>query len=176
MRLKTTKRLLNLASLCALTAAGAVGYWGITPVLSNLNPADEALGRSAPSTVHVTGTPNINALAPPVITGLSGPSPSMNWSRPLRRPLFDPPPPAPIVVVKPPPPPIRAKLLATVSDSENSKAMIRLVNSQVVFRKVGEPLGADEPDAVISKIESGSILIRRGNERLRLSVEEMNGK
>jgi hypothetical protein len=176
MRLKTTKRLLNLASLCALSTAGAVGYWGVMPVSSSENPAGDAQGHLAPSTVHETGMPNNKAPAPPAIAGLGGTSLSMNWTRPLRRPLFDPPPPAPIVVVKPPPPPIRAKLLATVIESENSTAMIRLVNGQVVFHKVGEPLGPDEPDAVLTKIETGSILIRRGNEQLRLSVEGMNGK
>jgi|HubBroStandDraft_6_1064221.scaffolds.fasta_scaffold613028_2 hypothetical protein len=176
MRLKTTKRLLNLASLCALSAAGAVGYWGVTPVSSSASPAGNTLEHVAPSTVHETETPNNKASAPPIAAGLGGTSLSMNWERPLRRPLFDPPPPAPIVVVKPPPPPIRAKLLATVIESENSTAMIKLTNGQVVFHKVGEPLGADEPDAVIFKIETGSIWIRRGNEQLRLSVEGMNGK
>jgi hypothetical protein len=176
MRLKTTKRLLNLASLALLGTAAAVGYWGITPVSGLTNPAYDAIGHLAQSPFHETGTSSNKSPAPPSAAGLAGTSLSMNWARPLRRPLFDPPPPAPIVVVKPPPQPIRAKLLATEIESENSTAMLKLVNGQVVFHKVGEPLGADEPGAVISKIETGAILVRRGTEELRLSVEGTNGK
>ena len=178
MRLKPTQRLLNLASLVVVGAAGATGYWGMMPI-SNLD-LDRSAGGAAAQEIKLpvseSGTAKAKALSVASATaGIGGTRLAMNWGRALRRPLFDPPPPAPIVVVKPPPQPIRAKLLATVIEPENSTAMIRLANGQVVFRKVGDSLGAEESSAEIAKIEAGSISVRRGQEELRLSVEGMKG-
>ena len=55
-------------------------------------------------------------------------------------------------------------------------AMLKLASGQVVFRKVGEAIGADEPSVQVSRIEIGAISVRRGNEEMRLSVEGTNGK
>jgi hypothetical protein len=65
--------------------------------------------------------------------------------------------------------------LATTIESENSTAMVRLASAQVVFLKVGESFGGEEPSAQIVKIEAGSVLLRRGNEELRLSVDGTKG-
>jgi hypothetical protein len=178
MRLKTTKRLLNLASLALLGTSGAVGYWGMTPAsrIDFESPTSDAPAPKTGLTVNElgkakTGTP---VSSPPMAGAGSGIA--TNWGRAMRRPIFDPPPPAPVVVAKAPPQPIRARLLATLIEAENSMAMLKLASGQVVFRKVGESLGADEPSVEISKIETGSISIRRGNEEMRLSVEGTNGK
>jgi hypothetical protein len=179
MRLKTTKRLLNLASLAALGAAGAVGYWGIVPA-SSLDVDAQAEDGAA----HHVASPTLNpgtartkvAPSAPAIALLGGTNPAIDWGRALRRPLFDPPPPAPVVAAKAPPQPIRARLLATLIESDNSTAMLRLANAQVVFRKVGESLGAEDAGVEISKIETGAITVRRGKEEIRLSVEGANGK
>jgi hypothetical protein len=53
--------------------------------------------------------------------------------------------------------------------------MVRLASAQVVFLKVGESLVGEEPSAQIVKIEAGSVLLRRGNEELRLSVDGTKG-
>jgi hypothetical protein len=179
MRVKTTKRLLNLASLVVLSAAGAVVYWGMLPD-SKLDVDVPGVREATANTKLTAPTPTAASIKPSdrkVITaGLNGTVLMTNWGRALRRPLFDPPPPAPIVVAKAPPQPLRVILLATVMESENSTAMLKLANGQVVFRKVGESLGTEEPSAKISKIETGSILVYRGSEELRLSVAGMDVK
>jgi hypothetical protein len=179
MRLKATKRLLNLASAVSLCAAGAVGYWGLRPIPST--EPNELAGHSLADdpilSVHLEGKTRTNSPAPTSrVAAVSATSVAMNWGRAWRRPLFDPPPPAPVVVRKPPPQPIRARLLATTIESENSTAMVRLASAQVVFLKVGESLGGEEPSTQIVKIEAGSVLVRRGGEELRLSVDGAKGK
>jgi len=178
MRLKTTKRLLNLASLALLGTSGAVGYWGMMPV-SRIDfeaPTGDAPALKTGLTVDEAGKAKTGSpvSAPP--TGVAGSVVAINWGRAMRRPLFDPPPPAPMVVAKTPPQPIRARLLATLIEAENSMAMLKLASGQVVFRKVGESLGVDEPSVEIWKIETGAISVHRGKEEIRLSVEGTNGK
>ncbi len=179
MRLRTTKRLLNLASLVVLGTAGAVGYWGMVPVAS-LDVDARALDGPAPKPAPTTNNPGTakTKVTPstPATASFGGTIPATDWGRALRRPLFDPPPPAPVIVAKAPPQPIRAKLLATVIESDNSTAMLKLANAQVVFRKVGESLGAEDAGVEISKIDTGAITVRRGKEEIRLSVEGANGK
>jgi hypothetical protein len=93
------------------------------------------------------------------------------WERPLRRALFDPPPPPPKPVEKKILPPLRVKLVATMIESDESTAVLKLAGGEVVFRKVGEMLGGDESDAKISKIEAGAVLVLRGGEECRLLVD-----
>ena len=176
MRLKTTKRLLNLASLAVLASACAVGYWGFMPGREGDNTGNGQSATNSP----ISGTAN---KPPTTAPGASRPvaqvdgtaSAPANWARPLRRPLFDSPP-VVAVVVKPPPQPLRVKLLATVVEAENSTAMLKQANGQVVFCKVGDSLGVDEAGTEILKIETGAISVRRGQEQLRLSVEGANGR
>jgi hypothetical protein len=168
MRLKTTKGLLNLASLGILASACGVGYWG-------LRPGSEGDSTAATATDAPTSE-NANKPPAPLIARVGGTaSAPANWARPLRRPLFDPPP-VVAVVVKPPPQPLRVKLLATMVEPENSTAMLKHANGKVVFCKVGDTLGADEAGTEILKIETGSISLRRGQEHLRLTVEGANGR
>jgi hypothetical protein len=178
MRHRTTKHLINLASLALLGTASAVGYWGITPV-SGLEVdarARDSGSTSLPASNHGEKAKAQSSAPAQAAAAIGCASQSIDWGRALRRPLFDPPPPPPVVVAHAPPPPLRAKLLATVIESENSTAMLRLASGQVVFRRVGESLGADEAGAEVSKIETGAILVRRGKEELRLSVEGTSGK
>jgi hypothetical protein len=176
MRLKTTKRLLNLASLAVLACACVVGYWGLLPCSQAESTANEPTATNSAITGTAKKPPAIPSGASPLFAQVGGTaSAPANWGRPLRRPLFDPPP-VVAVVVKPPPQPLRVKLLATVVEPENSTAMLKHANGQVVFRKVGETLGADENGTEILKIETGAISVRRGQEQLRLTVEGANGK
>jgi hypothetical protein len=177
MRLKTTKRLLNLCSLLVLGASGAVGYWGTLPI-SGIDD-EPATSETTSSTASLTGrTTSLAGRTKTPGMAMPGAGPigaTTNWARPLRRPLFDPPPPV-RVVAKPVPQPLRVKLLATVIEDENTTAMLRLASGQVVFRKVGESLAPDDPNAAIDKIEIGAISVHRGEEKLRVSVEGTNGK
>jgi hypothetical protein len=93
------------------------------------------------------------------------------WDRPLRRPLFDAPPPAPKHVEKKPLPPIRAKLLATMIESEDSTAILKLGRGEVVFRKVGEAIGEEDSDAKVAKIEPSFVVVRRGDGETRLTID-----
>jgi hypothetical protein len=176
MRLKTTKRLLNFASLAVLSSAGAVGYWGVMPCSEGDSKANEQTATDSPTTGTAKKPPATTSEASRLVAHVGGTaSPPANWARPLRRPLFDPPP-VVAVVVKPPPQPLLVKLLATVVEPENSTAMLKHANGQVVFCKVGDSLGADEAGTEILKIETGSISVRRGQEQLRLTVEGANGR
>lgn len=175
MRLKTTKRLLNLASLAVLASACAIGYWGLLSCSEGNRTADEQS-----TTDSLSGTAKKLPITPPgasrLVAQVGGTaSAPANWERQLRRPLFDPPP-VVAVVVKPPPQPLRVKLLATMVEPENSTAMLKHANGKVVFCKAGDSLGADEAGTEILKIETGSISVRRGQELLRLTVEGANGR
>jgi hypothetical protein len=175
MQLKTIRRLLNLCSLAVLGVAGAVGYWGTLPI-SEMDFDEGARPIATPGTKSVAKTAAAKTGTPALTNGSVAEISSVtNWARPLRRPLFDPPPPV-RVVAKPVPKPLGVKLLATVIEDENSTAMLKLASGQVVFRKVGESLAPDDPNAAIDKIETGSISIHRGEEKLRVSVEGTNGK
>ena len=88
----------------------------------------------------------------------------------LRQPLYDPPPPPPQVVETPPPQPLQARLLATMIESNNSMAMLD-VGGRVEFRKVGDVIGAADADARIAQIESGSVVVSRGEEMITLTVD-----
>jgi hypothetical protein len=176
MRLKTTKRLLNFASLAVLCSAGAVGYWGVMPCSEGESKANEQTATGSPTRGIAKKPPATTSEASRLVAQVGGTaSPPANWTRPLRRPLFDPSP-VVAVVVKPPPQPLLVKLLATVVEPENSTAMLKHANGQVVFCKVGDSLGADEAGTEILKIETGSISVRRGQEQLRLTVEGANGR
>ncbi len=175
MRLKTTKRLLNLTSMAILASAGAVGYWGLTPNSEWALAVDEPKSVETPTSKSTKQRPAIQTTATITVWQADGTSLSTNWVRPLRRPLFDPPP-VVAVVVKPPPQPLRVKLLATMVEPENSTAMLKHPGGQVVYRKIGESLGGDESGTQIEKIEIGSISVRRGQDVLRLSVEGASGK
>jgi len=167
MTLKSKKRLLSAGSLALTCAAIGVLVWGF----STAAPPD-AEQRAAPRTVagkargHAAKSP---ASAEPVISRGSFEG---IWDRPLRRPLFDPPPP-PAVVQKNPPPPLHVQLLATMVESESAAALLKLSNGEVVFRKVGEVLGADYPQARIAKIEPGTVCVRRGQEEAHLQIDDL---
>jgi hypothetical protein len=176
MRLKTTKRLLNLASLAVLASACAVGYWGLMLSSEADSTASETTATDSPISGNANKPRAPTSGAARLIAQVGGTATApATWARPLRRPLFDPPP-VVAVVVKPPPRPLRVKLLATVVEPENSTAMLKQASGQVVFCKVGDSLGADEAGTEILKIETGSISVRRGQEQLRLTVEGANGK
>jgi hypothetical protein len=170
MTLKTTKRLLTLASLFVLTAAGAVVVWGFqqTAAIEIVETADPK--------ATATGQARSGLFKKTVSTDRSSPILGSDnfaslWERPLRRPLFDPPPPPPRVAERKVPPPIRAHLLATMIEPENSTAILRLASGEVVFRKVGQSLGTDEPNAKIARIEAGSVSVSRDGDETRLLVD-----
>lgn len=93
------------------------------------------------------------------------------WKKPLQRPLYDPPPPPPPKVVKKELPPIRTKLLGTIIEPGASRAMISLPGGGVEFRSSGEPLGPQDPEAVIAKINAESISVARGSETTELKID-----
>ena len=102
MRLKTTKRLLNLASLALLGTSGAVGYWGMIPV-SGIDfeaPTGDAPALKTGLTVNELGKAKTASSVSTPPMAVAGSGVAINWGRPLRRPLFDPPPAAPVIVAK----------------------------------------------------------------------------
>lgn len=173
MTLKTTKRLLTIASLLIVSAAAGILVWGFRPAEA-IEPAETA-GPSPASTGK--GPPHATRLSSKIVsTNPTPPALGPNsfaalWERPLRRPLFDPPPPTLKVAEKKVPLPIRARLLATMIEPENSTAVLRLASGEVVFRKVGQPLGTDEPNAKIARIEAGSVSVSRNGDETRLLVD-----
>jgi hypothetical protein len=178
MRVRTTKRLLTAASLVVFGAAGAIGYWATVPRGLDLEaPAGDSPSRLATAPANATGQNQPKRIAPHLTKAVAtGTIAAVNWGRPLRRPLFDPPPPAPVVLPKAPPKPIRAQLVATVIEGEDSTAMLRLASGRVAFSKVGDVIEGEEPKTEILKIEAGSVSVRRGNEETRLTVEGAKGK
>jgi hypothetical protein len=173
MTLNTIKRLLNLATGLMLVAASGILVWGFSSTRANnsfesQNPAETGIGKvrlkRAESSI-MTSTTN-RASRTSETSDLAA-----LVDRPLRRPLFDPPPPPPKVVEKKVLPPIRARLVATMIEPENSIAVLRLASGGVVFRKVGEPLGTEEPNAKIARIEAGAVCVSREGDETRLVVD-----
>ncbi len=162
MTLQTRKRLLNALAAGIFLLSAAVILQGVsTPTLPE--PTANASGPS--------GAVPLKQISEMPARALTAKDFERYWSVPLRRPLYDPPPPPPKVVEKPPPQPLRAKLIATVVAPGNSTAMLQLAGGQVVFRKVGEEIGPDEGGAKIAAIESGSVRVERGEEKLELKVQ-----
>lgn len=173
MTLKTIKRMLTTASLFVLTAAAGILVWGLRQTsgidaVETPTPSSVATGKILPRN---TGVKNKIMSSSRSIEPLSPNNFASLWERPLRRPLFDPPPPPPKVAEKKVLPPIRAHLLATMIEAENSMAVLRLASGEVVFRKVGQPLGTDEPHAKIARIAAGSVSVSRDGDETRLLVD-----
>lgn len=160
MTLRNQKRLLRAAMIGLLAAGAGALAWGWTPP-----PLETPAPPSAPRMAQRKRAPS-RAKEPSAAPRFEG-----NWSRPLRRPLYDPPPPPPPVVEKPPPRPITTKLLATMIESDQGVAMLQLANGEVIFRKTGEGLAGEDHDATIVEIVAGSISVRRGEDVSRLAVE-----
>ncbi|WP_029246819.1 hypothetical protein [Schlesneria paludicola] len=101
------------------------------------------------------------------------------WQQPLRRALYDPPPPPPPppkVVEIPPPRPITARLLATMIEPGNSMAMLQLQTGEVVFRKLGDEIGASDTGATISAIEEGVVNVERDKVVTKLAVSNQGAR
>ena len=92
------------------------------------------------------------------------------WEKPLQQPLYDPPPPKPKVVEKPPPKPIQATILATMIEPNNTMAMIQLSGNKVVFRKIGEVIGPQNPEAIIADIQDGFVIVKQEEQEVRLTI------
>jgi hypothetical protein len=178
MTLKMKKRLLTALSLVTFSAAGGILAWGfcqapeMEPAVTGESPlasnAKALLKTSRPSSIAVGNSATSQTV------GLS--SFAAFWERPLRRPLFDPPPRPQVVTEKRALPPLRARLLATMIETDNSTAILRLGSGEVVFRKVGQPLGAEEPMAKIARIEAGSVSVTREGNETRLLVDGQKSK
>jgi hypothetical protein len=173
MTLSATKRWLTLASFLLLLSAMGILVWGFSSPKAadsseSHNLADAANGphrvKTASTSANASGTNRtIRLAAAGDLAGL--------LDRPLRRPLFDPPPPPAKIVEKRILPPIRARLLATMIEPDNSTAILKLANGEVVFRKVGQMLGTDEPTAKIARIEAGSVCVSREGDEMHLLVD-----
>lgn len=101
------------------------------------------------------------------------------WQQPLRRVLYDPPPPPPPppkIVEVPPPRPITSRLLATMIEPGNSMAMLQLQSGEVVFRKLGDEIGAADMGATISSIEEGVVNVERDKVITKLAVPNQGGR
>jgi hypothetical protein len=174
---KTIRRLLTLGSLLMIGASAWILVWGFGPGASvtdevAMPPESVQTAKTLPDRPGSNNAAGTRVASQPV----NGASFAGFWDRPLRRPLFDPPPPAPKVVEKRVVAPIRARLLATMIERDNSTAVLRLASGDVVFRKVGDALGTGEPDARIAKIEAGAICVRRAGDETRLLVDGFKGK
>jgi hypothetical protein len=176
MTLKATKRMLALASLALFAASAWVLVWGLTPSTSQEDEKPAAAGpqSTAPSSSRPhAATKAVPAAPSPLITSANF---AATQDRPLRRPLFDPPPPPSVIVQKKALAPIRARLLATMIEAENSTAVLRLASGEVVFRKVGEALGNTEPDAKVARIEPGVVSVSRAGDETRLMVDSVKSR
>jgi hypothetical protein len=178
MTLKMKKRLLTALSLLIFSAAGGILIWGFcqAPGAEPAGAGESSLASNAKRLLKTSRSSSVT-------TDKSSTSPAVGlqsfaalWERPLRRPLFDPPPRPQVVAEKKALPPLRARLLATMIEAENSMALLRLSNGEVVFRKVGQPLGAEEPTAKIARIEAGSVSVTREGNETRLLVDGQKSK
>ncbi|MCA9065162.1 MAG: hypothetical protein KDA96_18965 [Planctomycetaceae bacterium] len=95
------------------------------------------------------------------------------------RPAKPAPPPSPVdeiarpVVQPPPPPPVRinSQLIGIVMDGERSHAVFRDRQGNISVVRHGESLGVPDADVIVDKITMGSILLRKKQQTLEVSLE-----
>lgn len=159
LTLRTTRWLYRLASLGLLAGSAAFGWLAVTTPAAPPRDAATSLTPSAPRT---SSGENLAQRVDPKHPA---------WRLPLRRPLYDPPPPPPPQVVVKQLPPLQAKLLGTILEPGASRAMIELPGGTVEFRAEGEPLGPQDPGAIVEAIEPDRVRIARGDEKTELTIE-----
>ena len=164
MTLRSKKRLLIMAAVL-LTACG-IGALALSFVEWPMKSADVQPPRY--SSIAMTQQSEIPTESQ--ARKISAQDLQAYWQRPLRRVLFDPPPPPPKVVEKPPPRPVTTRLLATMIEPGNTMAMLQLSTGEVIFRKVGDELGANDADVKITAIEEGAVKVIRQNDETKLSI------
>lgn len=161
MKLRTRKRLLNLASASLLTVAVLL----VVTAFTNSPPEVELK-----TTLRQSQTPKV---AKTVEQTVSVDPKHTSWGRLLRRPLYDPPPP-PKILVKKKKRPVTVKLTGTILEAENSQAFLRLANGTVELKRIGDQVTKDPRDGLIEKITATSITIRREEDEIQLNVENTN--
>jgi len=153
MTIRTKRRLLTLVSSLLFICVAGVAAWPDLSWSEGQFTSNVAVSTSLP-------VPEQQVAPRPVEQHLAPSDFQPYWTKPLRRPLFDPPPPAPPKAPeKPAPRPLTAKLMATMVEPGNSMAMMQLSTGEVVFRKLGEEIGAADSGAIISAIEEGVIKV-----------------
>lgn len=161
---RRSRQFLILLSLLLLVISGGVLWWGMNDdhtVTIDQQPADQPVKGPDFSSVSVKDDP----------WGLTTESFASTWERPLRRALYDPPPPPkPPPPEKKPPPPVRATLMATMIETDQSMAMLRLGNGDVVFRKAGDQVSPDDETAVIAEIKPGLVVVHQGEHVTELKL------
>jgi len=178
MTLKMKKRLLAALSLLTFSAAAGILTWGFcrAPGVQSAGAGESSLASNAKGLPKTSRSSSVTTDNSSTSTAVGSPSFAALWERPLRRPLFDPPPRPQVVAEKRALPPLRARLLATMIEAENSTAVLRLASGEVVFRKVGQPLGAEEPTAKIARIDAGSVCVTREGNETQLLVDGQKSK
>lgn len=169
MTLRTKRRLLILTSLFLFICAVGVAAWPDSPW---------GKGDAFPLTEITFPIPESESPVPQQSAEhhLTPQDFQPYWPKPLRGPLFDPPPPPPPKVVeKPPPRPLAAKLIATMVEPGNSMAMLQLSSGEVVFRKLGDEIGAADAGAIISAIDEGVIKVVCNEVESKLVVPGQGG-
>ena len=158
LSLRTRSRLIRAATIGLLLAAVIVLWVGLSH-----SEVQEEIGTLS-SAINVE--PEVQAAVSPRVDP-DDPS----WKVRLRRPLYDPPPPEAPKVVKKEAPPIRAVLLGTIIEPGASRAMIKLPGGAVEFRGLGDPLGDQDPGAVVTEIGPQSIRVARDEDVTELLIE-----
>jgi hypothetical protein len=161
MKLRTKKRLLNLAT--AAIAAGALAIvaraWQSKPPVVIV---DEVRSH------NIAGADNKGAEADRTLS-----LDVARWNRILRQPLYDPPPPPKQEVIVEQRP-ITVKLVGTVIEPDNSQAFVRQASGAVELKRIGDAVSSDAADGVIASITPVEIVIRREDGEHHLLVERRN--
>jgi len=93
------------------------------------------------------------------------------WKKRLRLPLYDPPPPKPKVVKVKPPPPLKTKLLGTMIEPGNSRAMLSTPRGAVELKGVGDVIDTETPPAKVVTIEPNRVVVRRNDRLITLEIK-----
>lgn len=97
--------------------------------------------------------------------------------RRLRAPLYDPPPPP--AVVKPAPPPLKLsfKLIGTVVEGNQSRALLEGANGEIEIRAVGETITLQAGGLVLEQVAADQVFLKSPSQRnpLILSLDSGEG-
>lgn len=156
MTVRTQRRLLWLTTALTLGVSGWVAWRTFT-----IKPTAQQADAAATSGAIVE--PVLLADRHPVTADQLQPY----WSRPLRRPLYDPP---PKKEEKPKfvPPPLKVKLLGTIMEPGNAQAILMTSNGEVVMQRAGDTVEG----AVIQEVTSTAIKVLYHDQTLDLKVSE----
>jgi len=152
---------LQILPLLQVCGTVALGVW-----IFQASPSGE---RSTPPST------NRSAPVPPQFASMEDLAPLLD--QPLRAPLYDPPPPPPPVKEAPPPLRLTFKLVGTIVEGDQSRALLSNAEGDIEIRGVGETITLQPGGIVVEQISTEQVLLKSPTQAhpIPLTIEQEGG-